>query len=232
MKYIENDEFEILTKNGFKEFGGIKLTFRDDNYKISFDDNSNLICTPEHRIKDNKNEFIYARDIKIDMITSNNTKVIQIEKNVDVDINDFYDLIDVKGGNEYITENITSHNCAIIPTTLFEQFYEAMYPTISRADNAKIVLVSTPKGMNHFYSLWQNSVNQNNDYAPFTINWDEIPGRDEKWKKEQIRNMGIAKFEQEFNCVVGDTNIKIRNKLTGEIREVTMKELFDEDQYH
>jgi len=90
---------------------------------------------------------------------------------------------------------------AIIQTSLFEEFYTAMYPTISRADNAKIVLVSTPKGMNHFYKLWRDAQNKNNGYHPFTIGWDEIPGRDEKWKEQEIQNMGdIDKFNQEYCC--------------------------------
>ena len=62
-----------------------------------------------------------------------------------------------------------------------------MYPTISSGQKTKVVIVSTPNGMNLFYKLWSDAESGKNSYNPIEVHWSEIPGRDEKWKKKLLQ---------------------------------------------
>ena len=75
-----------------------------------------------------------------------------------------------------------------------------MYPTISSGETTKVVIVSTPKGMNMFYKMWKNAENEKNSYVPIEVHWNEIPGRDQKFKEETIRNTSERQWMQEFEC--------------------------------
>jgi len=84
----------------------------------------------------------------------------------------------------------------------WDQFFTSVYPTISSGQESKIVLVSTPNGLNHFHSTWQNAVNGKNGYNPIKVMWYDVPGRDEQWKLDTLSAMNFdsEKFEQEY-CV-------------------------------
>ena len=84
----------------------------------------------------------------------------------------------------------------------WDEFFTSVYPTISSGTDSKIVLVSTPNGLNHFYSTWINAVEGRNGYKPILVNWQSVPGRDEKWKQDTLAGMNfdIEKFDQEMNC--------------------------------
>ena len=89
---------------------------------------------------------------------------------------------------------------AFVPVNIAEMFFSSVYPTISSGQNTKMIIVSTPYGMNHYYKLWTDAENGNNDYIPVEVHWSEVPGRDEKWKEETIRNTSKEQFQQEFEC--------------------------------
>jgi hypothetical protein len=84
----------------------------------------------------------------------------------------------------------------------WDSFFTSVYPTISSGTESKIVLVSTPNGLNHFYSLWVNAREKRNGYVPIEVTYDKVPGRDQKWREETLASMNfdVAKFEQEY-CV-------------------------------
>jgi hypothetical protein len=84
----------------------------------------------------------------------------------------------------------------------WDEFFTSVYPTISSGKESKIILVSTPNGLNHFYSTWVNAQEGRNGYHPILVNWQDVPGRDEKWKQETLAGMNfdIEKFNQEMNC--------------------------------
>ena len=84
----------------------------------------------------------------------------------------------------------------------WDSFFTSVYPTISSGTESKIVLVSTPNGLNHFYSLWVNARENRNGYVPIEVTYDKVPGRDQKWRDETLASMNfdVAKFEQEY-CV-------------------------------
>ena len=89
---------------------------------------------------------------------------------------------------------------AFVPSNIAEQFFSSVYPTISAGKTSKVVIVSTPHGMNMFYKLWQDAVNEKNDFVPIEVSWDEVPGRDEAWKEQTIKNTSEQQFLQEFEC--------------------------------
>jgi len=89
---------------------------------------------------------------------------------------------------------------AFIPNNISEQFFSSVYPTISSGKSSKVMIVSTPHGMNMYYKLWNDAIHGRNDYKPIEVHWSEVPGRDEKWKEETIRNTSEAQFTTEFEC--------------------------------
>jgi len=84
----------------------------------------------------------------------------------------------------------------------WNEFFTSVYPTISSGTESKIVLVSTPNGLNHFYQIWQNAAEKRNNYKPIKVMWYDVPGRDEDWRKDTLAamNFDTEKFEQEY-CV-------------------------------
>ena len=72
------------------------------------------------------------------------------------------------------------------------------------------MMVSTPHGMNMFYKIWTDAINKNNTYIPIEVHWSEVPGRDEKWKEETIKNTSEQQFQTEFECeFLGSVNTLI-----------------------
>ena len=89
---------------------------------------------------------------------------------------------------------------AFVPANIAEMFFSSVYPTISSGKKTKMIIVSTPHGMNMYYKLWIDAINKQNDYVPIEVHWSEVPGRDEKWKETTIRNTSPEQFSQEFEC--------------------------------
>lgn len=89
---------------------------------------------------------------------------------------------------------------AFVGNNLAEEFFSSVYPTISSGQTSKVIIVSTPNGMNHFYKMWIDAEEKNSQYVPIEVHWSEVPGRTEKWKKETIANTSEEQFRQEFEC--------------------------------
>jgi len=89
---------------------------------------------------------------------------------------------------------------AFIPNHIADEFFSSVYPTISSGKTTKVIIVSTPKGMNHFYRLWHDAERSRNEYIPTEVHWSEVPGRDAAWKAQTISNTSEQQFQQEFEC--------------------------------
>ncbi len=89
---------------------------------------------------------------------------------------------------------------AFVPNHIADDFFSSVYPTISSGKSTKVIIISTPYGMNHFYKLWVDAQNQRNNYIWTEVHWSEVPGRDAKWKEETIKNTSPRQFTQEFEC--------------------------------
>jgi hypothetical protein len=102
----------------------------------------------------------------------------------------------VRGGSYNV---IFLDEFAFVPNTVALNFMNSVYPTISSGKESKVIICSTPCGLNHFYKMWDEAVKKENDYVPLEIQWNEVPGRDEEWRKKTIANLGSEKaFLQEF----------------------------------
>ena len=104
---------------------------------------------------------------------------------------------------------------AFVPSNIAYEFFTSVYPVITAGTKTKILIVSTPNGMNLFYKIWNDSVNKRNNYIPFEIHWSQVPGRDEDWREETIRNTSEHQFRQEFETeFLGSSNTLVSgNKL-------------------
>lgn len=99
---------------------------------------------------------------------------------------------------------------AFIPGNLQDEFFASVYPTISSGKTTKVLITSTPNGLNMFYKLWHDSEKGRNTYQRVDVHWSDIPGRDEKWKREQIANTSEDQFRVEFECeFLGSSNTLI-----------------------
>ena len=113
----------------------------------------------------------------------------------------------IRGGSYNI---IFLDEYAFVPANIAEMFFSSVYPTISSGQKTKMIIVSTPYGMNQFYKLWTDAENGRNDYVPIEVHWSEVPGRDEDWKERTIRNTSPEQFQQEFECeFLGSVNTLI-----------------------
>jgi len=103
----------------------------------------------------------------------------------------------VRGGSYNI---IFLDEFAFIPNHIADEFFASVYPTISSGQSTKVIIVSTPHGMNHFYRMWHDAERGKNEYVPTDVHWSEVPGRDEIWKAQTIANTSEQQFKTEFEC--------------------------------
>jgi hypothetical protein len=89
---------------------------------------------------------------------------------------------------------------AFVPNHIADSFFASVYPTITSGKNTKVIIVSTPHGMNHFYRMWHDAEKGKNEYVFTDVHWSEVPGRDEEWKKQTIANTSEQQFKVEFEC--------------------------------
>ena len=110
---------------------------------------------------------------------------------------------------------------AHVPNNIAEEFFSSVYPTVTSGQTTKVLMVSTPNGLNLFYYYWKNANKKRgekgkNEYIPFEVHWTQIPlypggpFRDQKWKETQIQNTSEQQFQTEFECdFIGSTNTLI-----------------------
>ena len=99
-----------------------------------------------------------------------------------------------------------------------EQFYTSTYPVVTSGGKSKVIITSTANGIgNMYHKLYEGAEHGKNEYQPFTVNWWDVPGRDEQWKQQTIANTSELQFEQEFgNSFLGTGNTLINaNTLLG-----------------
>ena len=103
----------------------------------------------------------------------------------------------VRGGSYNV---IFLDEFAFIPNHIADQFFASVYPTISSGKSTKVIMVSTPHGMNHFYRYWHDAQRGKNEYIATEVHWSEVPGRDSEWKRQTIANTSEQQFKVEFEC--------------------------------
>jgi hypothetical protein len=232
-KIFANNQFEILTDEGFKDFKGI-IVGKNKSKIILYFKGGKLLCTPKHKIMINNFQFKYANDLQINNLIFGNIKIENIEYIENDDL--VYEILDVEDIHRYFANGILSSQCLIIdemssiPYNLVDEFWKSTIPVISSSKKAKIFAVSTPRGSgNKFYDVWTSAMRGENNWHPERVDWFEIPGRNEKWKKEMINSLGSKEFfDQEFgNCIDRKSLLKVINNYTYEEKEITIEELYN-----
>jgi len=147
----------------------------------------------------------------------------------------------VRGGSY---THVVLDEFAHVHNNLAEEFFTSVYPVISSGEKTKITIISTPNGMNLFYKLFTDAKAKRNDYACVDVHWTEVPGRDQKWKEDFIRNTSERQFAQEIECsFLGSTNTLISGEKLATLAykepvgkmqdmiifEQPVKELYDDD---
>jgi hypothetical protein len=95
---------------------------------------------------------------------------------------------------------------AFVPHNMAQEFFMSTYPVISSGKTSKVIIVSTPNGLNQFYKMWTDAIEKRSMYVPVEVHWSMVPGRDAKWRDETIRNTSEEQFRQEFETeFIGST---------------------------
>lgn len=106
-----------------------------------------------------------------------------------------------------------------------EAFMQSVFPTQAARPDSMLLLISTPKGMNHFYDIWQKAKAGRNSFIPCKVQWYEIEGRDKKWLDKQIRDNGVRFVAQEYQCIDGDETVTLQDDY-GKIVTVPIKDAY------
>ena len=97
------------------------------------------------------------------------------------------------------------------------EFYTSTYPVVSSGKDTKVIITSTANGIgNQFHKIWEGSVQGTNEFQPYRVDWWDVPGRDDIWKKQTIANTSQLQFDQEFGNTffgTGDTLINAETLL-------------------
>ena len=214
--HLQSGRFKILSENDeYKDFKGI-ASANPTEYLYEVD---KFLYTEKHTFIIEGKE-VYAKDIGFK--TYNKQPV--------------FEILHVEDYHTYISNNKINKQCllldefAFLSDALAEEFIKSVFPTISSAKekkNSKIIILSTPNGMNAFYRIYHKATAGLNDFIPFKIDWEDIPRSvtNDEFKINQINTIGESSFRQEYGCVAEDTFITIRHKDTGEEKQVTIKEL-------
>ena len=228
---ISNIEFEVLTDEGFRSFEGLIIGENNKKLRIEFSNSTSLRCTPKQKIFLSVDKTVYAKDLQVGDTVFGDFKVISIHLYEDVE--KVYDLLEVKDNHRYYANNILVHQCLLIdecafiePESILEDFWRSVFPTLSRSKKSKVLIASTPNGTgNLFHKLYEGSERGENGFVTEKVPWYDIPGRDEKWKQEQLAALGsVESFLQEYECVHGSTLVDIT--IDSEYNQTTIAELY------
>jgi len=121
---------------------------------------------------------------------------------------------------------------AFVKPHIADDFIASVFPTVSSGKTTKVIITSTPCGMNQFYRMWQESVPEpevgtTDDFIRSEITWDSVPGRDEEWARVEQKRIGEIRFNQEYKCIGYDETITVRNKNTGIIETYKIGDFYE-----
>lgn len=205
----KNTRFKIKTHEGFKSFVGLMVGENSHKLKLTFSNGASLTCSPKHKFTDVNDNEIYAENIIIgETVLWGDITVTNID--TCEDNRKIYDFLEVSDNHSYLANNILSKNCVIldefayVPKNIADSFFSSVYPVVSTDPNSHVIIVSTANTSvdNMYYDIWQQALSADKtdpeQWQAFRMDWWEVPGRDEKWKQDQIASIGIERFRIEF----------------------------------
>jgi len=218
-KQINN--FEILTPDGWSDFVGVSCVEKESYRQIKFSNGVVLKCSENHKLgATSSDSFIYAKDAKRGTLIESDVGVISVKSNRKVNKKiKLYDALSVEKKSRYYTDGILSSNCAFMEYA--EDIWMAAQPTLSTG--GQCVVLSTPNGSgNWFHKTWVDADAGKNGFNTIRLKWNLHPERDQTWRDEQTKNLGVRQSAQECdtdfsssgNTVIKAEDISYYERLT------------------
>lgn len=239
--FVENNDYEIFTPNGWKHFNGIRTTGFKKTKTITIDTGEFITATPEHKF------FINNTDITVNELCVGmklDTKygqslITNITDNTETEV---FDIVEVEHEKHqfFASSCFITSNCDelsfIDPPEKAREFWTALSPTLSTG--GKCIITSTPNSDEDQFAVLWNEANKRideygnetelgaNGFYPFFAPWSEHPDRDEEWAALERSKIGVARFKREFDCVSANSIVTLQDE-NGKIFTATMGELHD-----
>lgn len=206
----EGHLYEILSENGvFYPFDGVKMTKAQSVVKLVLVDGRVLIVTPGHEIQ-TRDGWKRAGELTLGDEILTKTGYVSFLSSECYGQVDVFDPINVNIKHSFQANEIIIKNCvyldefAFVAKHIAEEFVKSVIPTVSSGKTTKIFITSTPKGLNMFYDMWSAATHPEEDkrsgYAWVEIKWNDVPGRDEAFRKSIIAQFGQEYFDQEYGA--------------------------------
>jgi hypothetical protein len=224
---------KILSQGEFRNFQGVSYMGNKPVYTVNIEDTKPIRCTSDHKFLTDGGEWMQAIDMTPDHVLYGKNFINCEPAGYDEPV---YDIIEVEDTNSYTVEGVEVHNCAFLYLDEcafiegYDEFFASVYPTISSGENTKLLMTSTPKGLNHFYKTCKGAEEGTNGYEFVKVMWNDVPGRGEKWKKETLEALDHdeEKFNQEYCCVKGNTLVTVRAKTSGKVSTMSIEKLYED----
>lgn len=187
----------ILGVDRFEDFDGFHSTGIRECVSIELNNDESLTCSMDHGILLEDDTWLLAKEITSSDVLKGGARVTNIHY---AGKRQTYSAENVSGGYAYYTNSVISHNCAFIEG--YDEFFASVYPTISSGESTKLLMTSTPNGLNHFYKTCAGAEEGTNGYRFVKVMWYDVPGRDDRWKKETLEALDHdeEKFNVEYCC--------------------------------
>jgi len=212
--FAENNEYEILTPDGWRDFRGVSKTPSKPTVTIMIKTGECVSATEQHTFFSNGVK-VQLKDLKVgDFIDTVHglSEITKLIKNTNVDV---FDIIEVdQSEHKFIVNDcFITKNCdefAFVPPNIANEFWTSISPTL--ATGGKAIITSTPNSDEDQFAVIWNEANKREDeygniqavgkngFSPFKAHWSEHPERDEKWKNEELARIGEERFRREHEC--------------------------------
>lgn len=222
---------KILSQNKFENFKGFISQGMKPVFLVTLENGQSIKATDDHRFLMSDEEWVEVQDLQIGMKTFDGQTVLSI---VQLDeLEEVYDAYNVENTHSFYTNGFIARNCSLlyIDECAFiqnwEDFSASVLPVLSSGKSTKLIITSTPKGLNHFYEYYIGAKSGINGFKLIEVKWSDVPSRDEAWKEETLQtlNYNMDRFDQEY-CVTGDSLITIKFE-NGLEKDISIKELYD-----
>lgn len=204
-----NDKYNIFNfeyyyqDSVWYDFQGIKKTTTNHTVKLYLDDDSIIQGTLNHKVYKKNYIPMILDDFEEGFEFS--AGIYVTKKEYCYDEVEVYDILNVNNKDHsysIITNDgfIKSSNCAFIDN--WNEFSASVLPVLSSGKKTKLIMTSTPKGLNHFYEYYIGAKNGTNGFKLIEVKWNDVPGRDEAWRHETLQTLNgdEIRFRQEY-CV-------------------------------
>lgn len=212
--FVENNEYEILTPTGWRDFKGITCVDGKKTHRVKLENNSYVDATLGHFF------FVNDEKVKLENLSAGDSidtidgpsKIIEITENT---LTTVYDIVEVEDEKHQfiVNNNIITKNCdefSYVRPTIAKEFWTSISPTLSTG--GKAIITSTPNSdEDQFATIWKEAnkcIDEfgnptdlgRNGFKAYRSYWNEHPDRDEKWKQEEMGRIGEERFRREYSC--------------------------------